>query len=62
MFTATKVAVLIDKYFWHGCPTHYVRPRTREEFWSAKLQGNVKRGQRQTAALEADSWPVLRLS
>jgi DNA mismatch endonuclease (patch repair protein) len=61
LFAGAKVAVFIDGCFWHGCPAHYVRPRTREEFWSAKLRGNVERDQRQTASLEAEGWRVLRI-
>ena len=53
-------AVFLDGCFWHGCPDHYVRPRTREDFWAKKLAGNVERDRRQTAALEAAGWRVLR--
>ena len=55
-----KVAVFIDGCFWHGCPEHYVRPRSREEFWTAKLRENVERDRRQTLELELDGWRVLR--
>jgi DNA mismatch endonuclease (patch repair protein) len=57
---ATQVAVFIDGCFWHGCPEHYVRPRTRREFWSAKLVENTTRDRRQTAALELQGWRVVR--
>jgi DNA mismatch endonuclease (patch repair protein) len=55
------VAVFIDGCFWHGCPDHYVPPRSRIEFWAAKLAGNVTRDHRQTLALEAAGWRVVRL-
>jgi DNA mismatch endonuclease (patch repair protein) len=55
------VAVFIDGCFWHGCPDHYVRPRSREEFWSAKLKENVARDRRQTAELVGLGWIVVRL-
>lgn len=55
-----KVAIFIDGCFWHGCPDHYIRPRTRREFWSSKLRANVKRDQRQTAELAGHGWSVLR--
>lgn len=58
---ATKVAVFIDGCFWHGCPEHYVRPRTRTGFWSAKLIENTTRDRRQTAALELQGWRVVRV-
>lgn len=55
-----RVAVFVDGCFWHGCPTHYVRPRSREDFWRAKLAENVTRDREQTAALEAAGWRVVR--
>jgi DNA mismatch endonuclease (patch repair protein) len=55
------VAVYIDGCFWHGCPEHYVRPRSRIEFWSAKLSENVARDRRQTLHLEAAGWRICRL-
>lgn len=61
VFTRRRIAIFVDGCFWHGCPEHYVRPRSRTEFWSGKLRGNVARDQRQTRALEASGWRVLRL-
>jgi DNA mismatch endonuclease (patch repair protein) len=58
---ARRVAVFVDGCFWHGCPDHYVRPRSREDFWSAKLTGNVARDRRQTAELVALGWTVVRV-
>jgi DNA mismatch endonuclease (patch repair protein) len=55
-----KVAVFVDGCFWHGCPRHYVRPRTRAEFWGEKLSSNVGRDRQQTLELEANGWRVLR--
>ncbi|MFY0562483.1 very short patch repair endonuclease [Archangium lansingense] len=60
VFAKAQVAVFIDGCFWHGCPEHYVRPRTRNEFWSAKLLENVERDRRQTLQLEAEGWRVCR--
>jgi len=60
VFPKARVAIFIDGCFWHGCPEHYVRPRTRSEFWSTKLLGNVERDRRQTLQLEAEGWRVGR--
>ncbi len=60
VFPRLKVAVFIDGCFWHGCPEHYVRPRTRDEFWSSKLRENVERDRRQTLLLEEGGWRVCR--
>ena len=60
-FPGLKVAVFIDGCFWHGCPEHYVRPRSSTEFWSAKLRANVQRDVDQTLKLENDGWRVCRV-
>lgn len=54
-------AVFVDGCFWHGCPRHYSRPRTREDFWAEKLRANVERDRRQTRALRSLGWRVLRV-
>lgn len=61
VFAKERLAVFIDGCFWHGCPLHYARPRSRETFWSAKLAGNIDRDQRQSAALQVAGWHVLRV-
>lgn len=60
VFLGSRVAVFVDGCFWHGCPDHYVRPRSRTEFWSGKLKENVDRDVRQTRALEGSGWKVVR--
>src|SRR5882762_7020642 len=57
---AFRLAVFLDGCFWHGCPDHYVPPRSAIELWSQKLAGNVERDRRQTLVLEAAGWRVLR--
>lgn len=59
-FVGKKVAVFVDGCFWHGCPNHYVRPRSRSEFWASKLEENVLRDRRQTIELEKLGWRVIR--
>lgn len=58
---ARKLAIFIDGCFWHGCPEHYVRPRSRNDFWDRKLAENIARDRRQTLALDAQSWKTLRI-
>lgn len=60
VFPGRRVAVFIDGCQWHGCPDHYVRPRTRTDYWSQRLRVNVERDRRQTLALEAEGWQVVR--
>lgn len=61
VFPGARLAIFVDGCFWHGCPDHYVRPRTRTTFWSAKLRENVERDIQQTAVLEEMGWAVLRI-
>ena len=42
-FTRARLAVYIDGCFWHGCPEHFVTPKTRTEFWLQKIEGNRAR-------------------
>lgn len=60
VFTARKLVVFVDGCFWHGCPQHYVMPRTRPEFWSDKLETNTRRDRKQTVGLMENGWRVLR--
>lgn len=59
-FPSKRVLVFVDGCFWHGCPDHYVMPRSRAGFWARKLRENVDRDRRQTLQLEAKGWKVLR--
>lgn len=59
-FTKAKVVVLIDGCFWHRCPLHHVTPRTRTEFWTAKIEGNVARDHETNQRLAEAGWIVLR--
>jgi DNA mismatch endonuclease (patch repair protein) len=61
VFPKEQLAVFIDGCFWHGCPQHYVFPRTRRDFWLAKLRANVERDQRQMRDLAASGWAAVRV-
>lgn len=60
VFKTNRLAVFVDGCFWHGCPLHYVRPRSKPEFWADKLRANTVRDQIQTLRLIEDGWMVLR--
>ena len=61
VFVKAKVAIFVDGCQWHGCPKHYVRPRTRNDFWGGKLLENVERDTRQTQLLIDNGWSVFRV-
>lgn len=60
VFLRHRLAVFVDGCFWHKCPTHYVKPVTRKDFWEAKISGNVKRDLLVNQKLKESGWSVLR--
>ena len=60
VFVRARVVVFIDGCFWHGCPIHFIRPKTNTSFWRKKLQGNRERDKRNSKDLENKGWVVLR--
>ena len=60
VFRPAKVAVFIDGCFWHGCPEHYVQPRTNADYWSAKIARNKGRDSDTDQRLRDAGWTVLR--
>ncbi|WP_416531195.1 very short patch repair endonuclease [Streptomyces coelicoflavus] len=60
VFRPAKVAVFIDGCYWHGCPEHYVPPKTNQGYWSEKVLRNVERDRDTDQQLRAAGWLVLR--
>ncbi|SNT60293.1 T/G mismatch-specific endonuclease [Actinomadura meyerae] len=60
VFRPTRVAVFIDGCFWHGCPEHFVPPKTNPEYWRDKIGRNMERDRDTDARLEEAGWLVLR--
>lgn len=60
VFTRARIAVFIDGCFWHGCPQHYIPPRSNADYWLPKIEGNRKRDADTSAHLKALGWRVLR--
>jgi DNA mismatch endonuclease (patch repair protein) len=56
-----RLAVFLDGCFWHGCPDHGTQPRTHGAWWREKIERNQRRDRRDTEALLADGWTVLRI-
>jgi DNA mismatch endonuclease (patch repair protein) len=56
-----RIAVFVHGCFWHrhkNC-RNSVLPKTRSEFWLAKLDGNVERDKRNIMDLKRLGWKVL---
>lgn len=60
VFTRQRIAVLIDGCFWHGCPEHWVLPKTNIEYWQEKIDRNTARDRDTDARLAERGWTVLR--
>ncbi|MGW9366301.1 very short patch repair endonuclease [Streptomyces albidoflavus] len=60
VFRPVKVAVFIDGCYWHGCPEHYVPPRTNSGYWSDKVLRNITRDRDTDSALREAGWTVPR--
>ncbi len=61
VFRAERVAVFVDGCFWHGCPKHGRKPKTRKAFWTAKIERNAARDRLVTRTLRASGWRVMRV-
>jgi len=61
VFLRERVAVFVDGCFWHCCPKHTRIPKTRAEWWAAKLERNQTRDRHVTRALRKDGWKVVRV-
>jgi DNA mismatch endonuclease, patch repair protein len=60
VFGPTKVAVFVDGCYWHGCPDHFVLPKTNPDYWREKIGRNIERDRETDARLEAEGWLVVR--
>ncbi|MEV7451478.1 very short patch repair endonuclease [Streptomyces nigra] len=60
VFGPAKVAVFVDGCYWHGCPDHYVPPKTNSGYWSQKVLRNVERDRDTDQRLRDAGWLVLR--
>jgi DNA mismatch endonuclease, patch repair protein len=61
VLTRHRIAIFVHGCFWHrhkNC-RNSVLPKTRSEFWLAKLDGNVERDRRNVIALTELRWKVL---
>jgi len=56
-----KTVILIHGCFWHGHENckYATLPKTREEFWLEKIEGNKKRDKENIEKLKNKDWNVL---
>jgi DNA mismatch endonuclease, patch repair protein len=60
-FEERRLAVFVDGCFWHGCPNCGRLPKTRVEFWRAKIGGNRRRDRLSNRRLWREGYRVLRI-
>ena len=60
-FKKSRVVVFVDGCFWHACPKCGRIPKSRREFWAAKIDQNRRRDQRVGRFLRSEGYHVLRV-
>ena len=58
-FYQHKLAIFVDGCFWHGCPECGHIPKTRSEFWRAKIKRTKERDQKTNLKLKDEGIKVL---
>jgi DNA mismatch endonuclease (patch repair protein) len=63
VFRRERIALFVDGCFWHGCPKpkHAPLPKTRAEWWTAKLARNKARDREVGRVLRKTGWRVIRV-
>lgn len=57
-----RAAIFVNGCFWHGhdCPL-FRWPKTREDFWQEKINGNIQRDVRNFQSLKKENWRILTI-
>jgi DNA mismatch endonuclease (patch repair protein) len=61
VYGRAKLAIFVHGCWWHGCPEHYVPPRTHRSYWRRKLERNVERDRFNREDLESMGWKVVEV-
>lgn len=62
VFSRRRALVFAHGCFWHGHDCHLFKwPKTREDFWAAKIGSNITRDMRVRQGLLGDGWRVLEV-
>lgn len=58
-FPRERVAIMVHGCFWHGCPLHHRKPRENADYWTVKIDCNMKRDRLVQGQLRRAGWSVL---
>ena len=61
VFPGKKIAVFCDGCFWHGCPKHYRKAKSRRKYWIPKIEKNIERDRKLDIELANLGWKVIRV-
>ncbi|WP_088006082.1 very short patch repair endonuclease [Indiicoccus explosivorum] len=53
-----KIVIFIDSCFWHGCPEHFKRPKSNQDFWDKKISRNRERDKEVDEFYKERNWNV----
>lgn len=61
VFVGKRKAILVHGCFWHGhdCKEGSRRPKSNQDYWTQKIEGNRRRDQLHLAELYRAGWSVL---
>ena len=60
-FRKERLTVFVDGCFWHGCPVHFVPPRSNQDYWGPKIARNRQRDLEVMNQLEGMGLTVIRI-
>lgn len=60
-FLGRRKAIFVHGCFWHGhdCREGTRKPRTKQEYWTAKISGNQERDARHYEQLTEQGWNIM---
>ena len=61
VFRKAGVCIFVDGCYWHGCPRHFVPPKTNFAWWREKIADNRRRDRHKRIQLRKMGWTVIRI-
>lgn len=56
-----RIVIFVDSCFWHGCPIHFKRPKSNQEFWDTKITRNRERDKEVDEYYIGKGWNLKRI-